>query len=229
MRKSWKEFKEFYRGSVLPKAWQDTSALLGWKPVALFFPVLYVLGFLGLAMYKGWNFAVDEIVANIFLSFIPVGIAAMFVLLVNLGMAPARLMENYRRFERDSTRLALLLQQLPLPRLDPEQKLRFQRALGGVEPRPVLIIYLDTPTSRAGPYAGDLVDAFRSGIWHAGMRGEREGYENCQGVSINIEAITHIRPAQQAVLDAFRSIGVQVTQRPGRDVGERVELIVGEM
>jgi len=137
-------------------------------------------------------------------------------------------MKNYYRFVRDSARLARLLPRLALPRLGPEQKLRFQKALEGVEPRPVTIFYFDTPTSGASAYASDLVDAFQSALWHAGMRGEREGYD-VQGVMMKIEAISHIRPAQQAVLNAFRSIGVQVGCMLGHDVAEQVELIVGKM
>jgi len=227
MRKAWNDLKDFYGGLIFPRAWQDTCAALGWrplKPVALMFPVLYLFAFLALAMYRGWNFAVDQVVAAAFLTLIP----AMLILLGNLAIAPARLMKDHRRFARDSARLARLLPRLGLARLNPDQKLRFQKALEGIEPRPVTIFYLDTPTSGANAFTSDLVDAFQSALWHAGMRGEQEGYD-VQGVMMKIEPISHIRPAQQAVLDAFRSIGVQVGYMPGHDVADRVELIVGEM
>src|SRR2546428_858061 len=224
MRESWKEFKAFYGGFVLPKAWQDTCALLGWKPFALIFPVLYFLGFLSLAKYKGWNFAVDEVVANFFLSLIPVGVLAVLILLVNVAMAPVRLMKYHQRFARDSTRLARLLPRVALPRLNPEQKLRFQKVLESAEPRPVVIFYLDTPTSGAGPYASDLLDAFQAALWQTEMRREQEG-SDVQGVMMKLWDHSHPGPAQSAVIYALVSVGARVGYMPGHDVGERVELI----
>ena len=97
-----------------------------------------------------------------------------------------------------------------------------------VEPRPVVIFYLDTPTSGAGPYASDLLDAFLSALWQAEMRREQEGYD-VQGVMMKLRDHSHPRPAQSAVIHALVSVGARVGYMPGHDVGERVELIVGEL
>jgi hypothetical protein len=71
-------------------------ATLGWRPAHVIFPVLVILGFLGLSWYKDFNFARDQVIANIFLSFIPAGMFALLVFLVQLVMAPVRMWQESR-------------------------------------------------------------------------------------------------------------------------------------
>jgi hypothetical protein len=226
MRESWREFKEFqrfYLGLVPARAYQDTIRVLGQQPVALVL-VSVLFGYLALGVFVGWKSVVDEFTRNFYVVLIPVGI----IFLVNLLIAPVRLMKDYERYARDHARLTRLLPRLTLPRLSDEQKLRFQEHLKGAEPQPVLIFYLDSPTAGAWPYASDLVDAFLSAGWHAGMRGEAEGYD-VQGVMMKITDRPHMSGAQAAVLYALASVGMHAGLMPGRDVGKRVELVVGEL
>jgi hypothetical protein len=171
--------------------------------------VSIVFGYIALGVFVGWKSTADEITRAIFVVLVPAGI----VFLVNLLMAPVRLMKDYEGYARDHTRLIRVLPRLVLPRLSPEQKLRFQEHLQGVEPQPVLIFYLDSPTAGAWPYASDLVDAFLSAGWHAGMHGEQEGYD-VQGVMMKITDRPHISGAQQPVLYALASVGMQAGLMP---------------
>src|SRR2546426_915241 len=107
MRESWKEFKEFqrlYLGLVPARAFQDTFRVLGQRPMALVL-VFVLLGYLALGVFVGWKSTVDEVIRVVFVVFVPVSI----VFLVNLLMAPVRLMKNYERYARDHARLARVL------------------------------------------------------------------------------------------------------------------------
>lgn len=231
MRKAWRDLRAFY-GLILPRASDDTFASLGLRPVVTIVGVIlgYPLAFFALTKWRGAGFALDQILVNGVLSAM-LFLAGFFVLfLYNVAMTPPRLMKDYRRFEHDSRRLALISQHLRPRRLEGEDRVRFQKVLEGVEPRPVIIEYLATQTSLANPYASDLVDVFLSLKWQAGARGETRDFDR-QGVSIYRDGNAPIWPAQKAVMDGFQAIGVPVgTIHSGdRHVADRVELFIGEL
>lgn len=81
---------------VLSRASKDTRAWFAWRPELIIFPGLYVVGFLWLSVYKGFDFARDEVIANFFLSFIPAAIFAAFIFIMQLAMAPVRIWKESR-------------------------------------------------------------------------------------------------------------------------------------
>ena len=91
-----RQFYEFYLVALPVRAWNDTKAFFGWNVRILIWPGLYLLGFLGLIRYKGWEFAIDEMVSNLFLSLIPVGIGALLIFAYNFALVPIRLMDEQR-------------------------------------------------------------------------------------------------------------------------------------
>ena len=161
--------------------------------------------------------------------------------LVMLISTPARLYEEQHltidQAKRDNAELAWLrgrvtelARQLPPPALTSNQRTALVSALKNAGPHAVSIEYLDTPDSRAGAYAWALGDVFRSAVWHVEIRGVKPDVRGkYNGLLMNIEDLTHIRPTQKIVLDAFAQAGIPFSHLPGRNVADRVELIVGEM
>ncbi len=95
MRTSFSSFLRYY-SLVLSRASKDTMASLGWRPAHVIFPVLVVLGFIGLVWFKGLKFAQDEIVSAIFITFGPAGIFAFLMFAFQLVMAPVRIWREGR-------------------------------------------------------------------------------------------------------------------------------------
>ncbi len=213
----------FYWIHIFWLAIRDTYSLVVGRPLTVFTisAIAWLLTF-GVQRLVWGRGAVAEGMRATLSAFIAVCLLGFLVFLFFLFTGPARLYEAQRKRavtaetqlrERDAElgpareRLRELVQQLPPP--------DFQ--------------YVDTPTARADPYAWRLTEVFRAAGWHVEIRGEQWGKFNYKKLMMRIEDITAIRPNQRAVLDAFQEAQIPCDLLPGHNVGDRVELIVGEM
>jgi hypothetical protein len=141
-----------------------------------------------------------------------------------------RPMESELAYSR--ARVVELVQQLPSPELKPHQQQRLKEALEQIGEFTVSIEYLDTATSRSGGLAWSLAQVFRSAGWHVQVYPVKRDPRHFKRLSMRTETgPRHVKPQEQAVLDAFQSIDLACGSLvDGQNVGrDRVELLIGEM
>ena len=86
-----------YYWTVFWRGIRDTRALIGWRRESLIFLITYAIGFLLFVRSSGFQRALDALLDDYYLVFVPFGIGAMILFIWNLVMAPVRLAKEQDR------------------------------------------------------------------------------------------------------------------------------------